>query len=117
MVVKEIVLGPCVRLRCEHCDRVVGVIAPTGDHAITTAFNRNLGAALWRQMRQEIEIVGENFVADDPEDHGDPWALPAVLEAWCPQCHQQRTMSRDDVLGPTARVRRVGEGEDVPRFR
>jgi hypothetical protein len=115
LLVKAMIVAPCVRMRCVKCDLVLGIIAPTGERAITAAFNRsrNGGYGGWRQV---VESIGDGFIVDDPQEHADAWELPAILTAWCPRCEQLRSMSCHEAIAATLRTRASGEGEDLRAF-
>ena len=107
--------GPCVRLHCRRCDLVLGVIAPHGEHDITAAFNHNADD-LMPALHQGLAQLGDEFIVDTPRDFSGVWDLPAVLAAWCPRCRRECTTGLHDVVGPIARTRATGEGEDVTAF-
>jgi hypothetical protein len=107
--------GPSVRLRCVACDLVLGVITPNGHESITAAFNRNPDD-LAAHPRHDFGGLGDDFIIDTPHEYPSAWDLPAVPTAWCPQCTHKRTTTRDHLLGPIARTRATGVGEDVSTF-
>jgi hypothetical protein len=106
--------APCVHIKCKPCNQAIGVAEPIA-RGVNITLNTNLGeirGPMLQSARASMpETTNRRFVIGDPEHYDEP--LPAMLEAWCPQCHSNRPIEGRPLAAKIAIVRNRGRDQTL----